>query len=189
MSPRLQTFCLAVLLLGGLAAPAAAALRPMAGLSAGLLLPRDDDFRLVYGDRVFLPGIRLGVCLTGNYYAWGALQLARSRGTTRPVLKLPATVRQRLLSLGLGFRERLGGRLGYKLEAGFCLLHFREEALGQSASGSGGGFCAEAGLTWLLRRRLDLELGVAYMGGGDGEAGSSLVQGGWRPALGLLFRW
>ncbi len=189
MSPRVPPVLLAALLLAVMAAPAPAALRPMAGLSAGLLLPRDDDFRAVYGGRVFLPGFRLGVCLAGNYYAWGAMQLARSRGTTRPVLKLPATVHQRLLSFGFGFRERLGGRLGYKLEAGFCLLHFREEALGQSASGSGGGFCAESGLTWLLGRRLDLELGVAYMGSGDGEAGSALVQGGWRPAVGLLFRW
>jgi hypothetical protein len=177
----------AALLLAAL--PGHARLRPMVGLTAGRLSPRDADFRAVYGSPVVLGGVRAGVRVHGGYYLWGAFQFARRTGRTVPVLGAAAVVDQRVWSAGVGFREPLAGRLGYKLELCAARLRFGEKAFGQKATGAGTALCGEAGLTWRLARRLGLEATVAYVNSGDSDSDTLRVLGGWRTGVGLQLGW
>jgi hypothetical protein len=147
MNPMKITNVLLVTVLLTLVAPhgLAAGDRFEASLAAQALFPADAAYKETYGNTVVHPELKASFTLVKNLYAWAGFALAAASGET-PVLKEAADTRQSFLSAGAGLRLPLSGGWGLFAELGLASVHYREEALGLTLSGSALGFAANAGV-------------------------------------------
>ncbi|MBN2199140.1 MAG: outer membrane beta-barrel protein [Candidatus Aminicenantes bacterium] len=131
-------------------------------LGAGIQSPADSGYRDIYGRSVFLPEIKGGISLSPSLYVWTGYGLVTAKGET-PELKSAAESSQNFLSLGGGYQGALSDSLGFKAELGLADVFYKEEALGETVSGSALGFTAGAGLTYALGKMFFLQAEAGYL--------------------------
>ncbi|OGD09931.1 MAG: hypothetical protein A2Y86_00425 [Candidatus Aminicenantes bacterium RBG_13_62_12] len=131
-------------------------------LAAGVQSPADSGYRDIYGRSVFLPEVKAGISLTPAIYLWAGYGLASAEGET-PELQSPAESSQNFLSLGGGYRGTISEKIGFKAELGLADVFYREEALGETVSGSALGFTAGGGLTYALGKTFFLQAEAGYL--------------------------
>jgi hypothetical protein len=132
-------------------------------LVASALFPADSAYKEVYGRSAFLPELKAAYSFTASLYAWAGYGLLAADGET-PVLKESATSRQGFLAAGVGGRVPLAPGWSLFGELGLASIHYREEALGSTVSGSALGVALNAGVRLDLGERLFLlaQAGYAY---------------------------
>lgn len=153
-------------------------------LAAGIQSPADSGYRDIYGRSVFLPEVKAGLSLTPALYLWAGYGLASAEGET-PELQSPAESSQNFLSLGGGYRGTISSSLGFKAEIGLADVFYREEALGETVSGSALGFTAGAGLTYTLGDTFFLLAEAGYLLAQKTINDVDVKMGGLRAGLGI----
>jgi hypothetical protein len=130
---------------------------------AGLLAPRDAEFKEFYGATLIGPELRLGLRLYRGFFALLGVGYFPASGTI-PVIEEKASVSQILAPVGFGWETGRGGKLQGAFHAALLLAAFNEKAMGSSASKMALGFDVGGELRYYLKRALFLELAVAYAG-------------------------
>jgi hypothetical protein len=131
-------------------------------LAAGLQWPADSNYKETYGQSVFLPELKAGFSVTPNIYLWAGYGLATAKGKT-VVLELESKSSQNYLQVGAGYEGALSGKLGFKAELGLADILYREEALGETVSGSAIGFVLSGSLTYSLSEMFYLLAEAGYL--------------------------
>ncbi len=130
---------------------------------AGLLAPRDTEFKEFYGTTLIGPELRLGLRLYRGFHV--LLGVGYFPGSTIiPVIEEKASVSQILVPVGIGWETGRGRRFQGAFHAALLLARFSEKAMGATASKMALGFDVGAGLRYYLKRALYLELAAAYAG-------------------------
>jgi len=86
------------------------------------------------------------------------------------------------------FPGALSGTFAWQLEAGLVNFDYKEEALGETASGSTMGFSVGGTLFCALGKLFVLEAEAAYLYGKDTVSGTPIKLGGFRGGFGLGLR-
>ncbi len=153
-------------------------------LTGNMLVPSDPNYRNTYGDIVFFPEIMGGYKIISETYVWIKYGYLYKTGKT-PVLEAEAKSTQHFLSLGVGYANKIGSRMDYKLEAGLMNACYKEEALGEEVSNNTIGFRIECGFAYSLTRTLLAEISAGYLTASDEVEEVSIQLGGLRLGLGL----
>ncbi len=180
-----------IILLAVLTAAALPAEKFIITLSGNYLMPRDDNFKDTYGNKVFFPEIKFGYKFMKDCYVWGGLALFSKKGET-PLLKEEAKNTQNMLSFGFGYDGKLSGKLGFQAEAGILYDKYKEEAMGVTVKDSAVGFRIDAALFYYLKKKIFLGAGVGYLSANDeidieGDT-VSISLGGFKAGLCLGFK-
>jgi len=146
--------------------------------SENYILPRDPNFKEVYGNGMLCSEIKLSHSFYGDYYVWGSYGIVKKTGETQPYFHMKTSITQNYFSGGLGFTEDFAKNLGYKLEIGFTVTKYREKAFGIESSGEGLGFRGETGLVYKFSNKFFSELSIGYMNGTEKHNFSTLKLGG-----------
>ncbi len=131
-------------------------------LAAGLQWPADSGYKEVYGQNVFLPELKGGFFLSPSIYLWAGYGQATAKGKTA-VLELDSKSSQNYLQVGAGWQGALSGKLGFRAELGLAEILYREEALGETVSGSTIGFILSGSLTYSLSKMFYLLADAGYL--------------------------
>jgi len=176
------TFCQLLLAGGG---------KFFASAGAAAVFPGDSRFKDFYGSVQFSPELKAGYNFFKSFYFWLGYSLF-SASYTVPVLLDEANVNQHFLSAGAGWETRRGRRLQADLFAALLLAGSKEKAMGETVSKSAPGFEVGAGLRYFLKKKIFLEVAVAYAGAWTTvrttEEDIDIILGGLRLSSRLGFR-
>lgn len=150
----------------------------MLSFSGNYILPRDPNFKKIYGKGMLYREIKLSYTFYEDYYVWGSYGVGGKTGETQPYFHMKTSISQNYYSGGLGFSEDFAKNFGYKLELGFAAIKYREKAFGTESQGGGLGFRVETGLVYKFSKKLFSELSIGYISGIEKNNISILKLGG-----------
>ena len=108
------------------------------------------------------PGIKAGFKVLEKIYIFLGYDFLSKKGKT-PVLFEDSESTQNIFSAGAGYEGRLSNKFNYRLEAGGVSFSYREEAFGESASGSKIGIALNGGFVYKLGKKLFLSLLTGFL--------------------------
>ena len=125
-------------------------------LAACGLRPADADYRLIYGDAVFMPRLELAYAFSPGLSVWAAGSGLKKNGLG-PLTGIACSSSQIFLAAGASYATNVTPAIAARLAAGPMLVFYREEAGEAAASGNAFGADLNAALSWALSSRLALE--------------------------------
>jgi len=158
--------------------------RFMVSVSGNLLMPSDEDFKVIYSSSVIYPEVKAGLKIYDNLYAWSAYGFFKKDGVT-PVLDIEVTSTQNFLSFGAGYLVKLTEKLSLDIAAGLASISYKEEAMGIEISGSKMGFQADAGICLTLWEGFFTILHAGYIGAKDTVNSLEVNLGGIQFGIGI----
>ena len=156
-------------------------------LAACLQQPADPGYQDIYGHSVFLPELKAGFAFSQRLYIWAGLGRLAAEGETAE-LGLVAKSTQSFLVVGAGHTGSISEKIGFKAELGLADVLYREEALGETVSGSALGVTVAGGLTYALGHRFFLLAEVGYLYAKKTIDGVAVKFGGLKAGLGAGLR-
>ncbi len=159
--------------------------RLAAAATLGIAVPADASYRELYGGASLIVEGWARVGIRPGWFAWAGYGGFADSGSIAGAGE--ARSRQSQLSLGAGYGFLVGGRWPLDIRIGICSLHYKEEALETSVSGSAPGFRLDADFAWPLGRGIAALASAGYITGRDERDGVVLRLGGVRTGLGLRF--
>ena len=176
-----------LILLGLLSTFLAAEDRFMITASANVLAPADSGYKDIYGGRIFFPQAKLAFRFYDGFIVWAGYSYIKATGKTS-VFQANAKSTQNFLSFGAGYRGAFSETFSWQLDAGLVNFAYKEEALGETASGSALGFSVGGTVFCVLWKIIVLEAEAGYLYGKDTINGTAIKLGGLRGGLGLGLR-
>jgi len=175
-----------LILLGLLSNLLAAENRFSVTISANFLEPRDPDYQNKYLSNIFFPQLKLAYRVTDGFIVWASYSYVRAKGLI-PVVEINTTSTQNLLSFGIGYGGMFSELFSWQVEAGLVSFDYKEEALGETASGSALGFNA-GGTMFYSFGKMFVEVEAGYLYSKDEANGTAIKLGGPHGGIGLGFR-
>lgn len=151
------------------------------------MISSDTNFKDIYGSGNLLPEVKAGFKVTGNLYFWAGYGFLSVAGTI-PEIEEDAEAKQQFLSLGIGYTGRLNRLLGYTADIGLAGISYKENALGEEASGNTLGFRLDGGLQIFITEGICAEISAGYIYGSDTVNEIDIKLGGFKGSIGLGFR-
>lgn len=186
--PR-SLFLLACLIAAfGLACPAEeiANQRFMATAGVNFFNSASAGYRTIYGQMVFMPEIKITAKVYRDFTVWGSCALISKEGFIEEVDET-SRINQTLFGFGLGYAHKMSAKLRMRGELGMSYISFKEEALAETAEGSGLGWKIGANLDYCINKRLFATLTTAYSGANDEGQTGKITLGGFQAGIGLGF--
>ena len=154
-------------------------------LAACVLRPVDANYRLIYGDAVFMPRLELAYDLSPALSVWAAYGGLKKNGAG-PLTGIACRSSQNFLAAGASFSTNVSPAIAVRLAAGPMLVFYREEAGEAAASGNALGADLNATLSWALSSRLALEGRLGWLLAADRVPGGDRFRlGGPWAGLGI----
>jgi len=151
------------------------------------MISSDANFKDIYGSGNILPEIKAGFKIAGNFYLWAGYGFLSVKGTI-PEIDEEAEAKQQFLSLGAGYTGRLNQILGYTTDIGLAGISYKENALGEEASGNTLGFRLDGGLQIFITDGVCVEISAGYIYGSDTVNDINIKLGGLKGGIGLGIR-
>jgi hypothetical protein len=161
-----------------------AADRVMVVAGGSYYVPRDQNFKELYGEAQFYPELKIGVRAFGKFSIWAAYGILSSTGET-PVLHLESDVTQHFFSAGLGYRFPLAKKVALQVEPGLFYVRYKEKLLEEEMGDSTVGFRFSSGLLYYLSRHIFMEFSVGVLTASDTIDDISIKLGGVKAGLGV----
>jgi hypothetical protein len=139
-------------------------------LAACGLRPADADYRLIYGDAVFMPRLELACAFSPKLSVWAAFSGLKKNGQG-PLTGIACSSSQNFLAAGASYTADVSPTIALRLAAGPMLVFYREEAGEAAASGNALGGDLNAALSWALSSRLALEGRLGWLLAADRVSG------------------
>jgi hypothetical protein len=154
-------------------------------ISGSMLVPSDSNYKNTYGNAVFFPEIKAGYKIFPETYFWVGYGYLYKEGQT-PVLEADAKSTQHFLSLGVGYSNYIGEKIGYKMEVALMRASYTEEALGEEISDNTIGFRIDGGFSYSLTGNILAEISAGYLTASDTIQDVSIQLGGMKLSLGFV---
>lgn len=154
-------------------------------ITGSMLVPSDSNYKNTYGDMVFFPEIKAGYKIFPETYIWAGYGYLYKEGKT-PVLEADAKSTQHFLSIGVGYSNYIGEKIGYKMEVGLMRASYKEEALGEEISDNTIGFRIDGGFSYSITGNLLAEISAGYLTASDTVEDVSIQLGGVKLSLGFV---
>jgi len=153
-------------------------------LTGYYLVPADANYKNIYGNDVLSPELQVGYRFSENWYGFAGYGFFSKSGET-PILKEPTKSRQSFISLGAGYMGKFSEKFGYFTQAGACMFHYQEEALGETIKDSTVGFRLGGGIRYHLTQKLFLQGTLGYLYGSDTVNETKIKLGGLQAGIGI----
>lgn len=160
--------------------------RNMVTVGAGLFRSANADYRSVYGQSTFMPEIKISRLVYGGIAIWGSFGWIANNGFIEEVDE-KTHIRQTMLSLGLGFMQKLSAPLRLRGELGLAHISFKEEALDVIQKGSGMGWNIGIDLDYRINNKMFVTLTSSYSQASDEVEAGKIELGGLQIGAGLGF--
>jgi hypothetical protein len=154
--------------------------------SANFLEPRDSGYQDKYLSSIFFPQLKLAYRAYDGFIVWVSYSYLRVMGKTA-VVEADTKSTQNFLSFGAGYGGMFSEIFSWQLEAGLVNFDYKEEALGETTSGSSLGFSV-SGTMFYTFGKMFVEAEAGYLYGKDAVNGTAIKLGGPHGGLGLGFR-
>jgi len=158
--------------------------RLMVTAGGNLFSGSSSDYRQIYGKAVFTPEIKITGLVYRNFTAWGSLGYISKSGYIEEVAE-PSKIQQTMFGIGIGYAYKLSAVLRLRGELGLVFISFQEQALEETANGSGMGWKIGADLDYLLGKKLFVTLTAAYSAANDEAETGKIKLGGFQAGVGL----
>lgn len=156
-------------------------------LTASYLGKSDSGFKEIYGSGGVMPGMRLEAVVWKGLSIFASYGFFAKTGAT-PVLADEARTRQHFMAAGAAWRGRLAEKLDWSAFAGLLFVSYREEALGEEATGTATGGEIGASLEYKVSARLFLFPFAVLMLASDAVEGTDVKLGGFQAGVGAGIR-
>ena len=160
--------------------------RFMATAGINLFNGASAEYRQIYGQAVLMPEIKVTAKVYRDFTVWGSCALIAKDGYIEEVDEA-THIRQTLLGFGLGYAHKMGAKLRLRGELGMTHVSFKEEALDETATGSGWGWKIGASLDYSICRKMFATLAAGYGCAGDEAEFGKIKLGGFQAGIGLGF--
>lgn len=156
-------------------------------IKGNFLSPSDNSYKDIYSSFVVYPGINAGFKVLKKIYIFFGYDYLKKKGKT-PVLLEDAESTQNIFSLGAVYEGRLSNKFSYRVEAGGVSFSYKEEALGESASGSKIGIILNGGFVYNFGKKLFLSFLTGFTSASDKLEGINIKLGGFGSSIGIGLR-
>jgi hypothetical protein len=143
-------------------------------------------YRTIYGQMVFMPEIKVMAKVYRDCTVWGSCALISKEGFIEEADET-SHINQTLLGFGLGYAHKMSAKLRLRGELGMSYISFKEEALAETAEGSGLGWKIGANLDYCITKRLFATLSTAFGRVNDEGQTGKITLGGFQAGIGLGF--
>jgi hypothetical protein len=160
--------------------------RLMVTAGGNLFSGSSGDYRQIYGKSVFMPEIKVTGLIFRNFTAWGSLGFISKNGYIEEVAE-PSKIQQTMFGIGIGYAHKLSAVLRLRGELGLAFISFQEQAMEETANGSGMGWKIGVNLDYFIGKKLFVTLTAAYSAAGDEAETGRIKLGGFQAGVGLGF--
>jgi hypothetical protein len=179
-------------------------------LDVSYLMHRDSNFKDVYGSGSILPELKLGIRLFEGLKVTGAFGSFKEDGTvvaTTPGVNYSTEASQRFISAGLQYNFDVSWEWEFKISAEYVWVDYEEKVSAEeiqlvdpteppedianrllNPSGTANAIRVGAGVVYVFRSNLFLEIIAAYTFGDDEVNGMPFDLGGFQAGVGIGFR-
>ena len=133
-----------------------------------------------------MPEIKVTAKVYRNFTVWGSCALIAKDGYIEEVDEA-THIRQTLLGFGLGYAHKMSAKLRLRGELGMTYVSFKEEALDETAKGSGWGLKIGANLDYSICKKMFATLTAGYGSASDEAEFGKIKLGGFQAGIGLGF--
>lgn len=144
------------------------------------------DYRTIYGQAVLMPELKVTAKVYRDFTVWGSCALIAKDGYIEEVDEA-THINQTLLGFGLGYAHKMSAKLRLRGELGMTFISFKEEALDETAKGSGLGWKIGANLDYCINKCLFATVTAAYCSASDEAEFGKIKLGGFQAGIGLGF--
>lgn len=173
-----------VLLLSATIPAEASERRGIISLAINYLVYSDSRCRDVYSKGELCPEVKAGYKVYRDFYIWESYGYLSAEGTT-PVLKEETSLNYHYLSIGAGYNRNFSEKLNYLIELGLLNVIYKEEAMGEKASGLKLGFRFGVGIIYNINKTFFAELSTSYLHAVDNREDISIKFGGFKAGVGF----
>ncbi|MCK7479262.1 MAG: hypothetical protein M0C28_19275 [Candidatus Moduliflexus flocculans] len=139
------------------------------------------DYRQIYGQAVLMPELKVTARVYRDFTVWASCALIAKDGYIEEVDEA-THIRQTLLGFGAGYAHDLSAKLRLRGELGMTYISFKENALAETAKGSGLGWKIGANLDYSICKKMFATLAAGYGNASDEADFGKIELGGFEPA-------
>jgi hypothetical protein len=158
--------------------------RLMVTAGGNLFSGSSGGYQKIYGKLVFMPEIKIIGLIFRNFTAWGSLGFISKNGYIEEVAE-PSKIQQTMFGIGIGYAHKLSAVLRLRGELGLAFISFQEQAMEETANGSGMGWKIGANLDYFIGEKMFVTLVTAYCTASDEAETGKIKLGGFQAGVGL----